>query len=80
MSLHYFHFENGITALDSVGVNLLDLKAVRLEAVGTMAEIFRDGDVGTLWEGKPMRLWVTDQPDGLGQTLFTLHITATGDH
>ncbi len=78
MPLHYFHFENGTTALDSDGINLLDLKAARIEAVETMAEIFRDGDVGVLWDGKPLRLWVTDQPNGLGQTLFTLHVTAQG--
>jgi hypothetical protein len=80
MSLHYFHFKNGITSLDHDGTDFLDLTAARVEAVETMAEILHDGDVGPLWDGEPLRLWVTDQPDGLGQTLFTLHITATSSH
>jgi len=76
MSLRYFHLKNGTTALDHDGIDVLDLTAVRVEALATMAEILRDGDVGPLWDGEPLRLWVTDQPDGLGQTLFTLHVTA----
>jgi hypothetical protein len=76
--MFYFHYEDGTTIMDDRGLDLLDMKAARAEAVATVAGILRDGNVGHLWSGKPWRLWVTDQPNGAGKTLFALHITATG--
>jgi hypothetical protein len=76
--MFYVHHENGITTLDDAGVDLRGITAARDEAVATVGEIFRDGDVGQLWSGTPLRIWVTDQPNGAGTTLCALHITATG--
>ena len=28
----------------------------------------------TLWEGQPLRLWVTEGPGGTGKTLFALRV------
>jgi hypothetical protein len=76
--MFYFHFEDGAAILDRDGVDLDGTAAAHAEAVATLADILRDGEVNALWDGKPLRLWVTDQPNGLGQTLFAIHITATG--
>ena len=74
--MFFFHFENGTTNLDPTGVDLPDMKAARVEAIATVAGILRDGNVGHLWTGKPWRLWATDQPNGAGKTLLSVHITA----
>jgi hypothetical protein len=73
----YFHFQNGEVILDQVGIDLPDMPAVRTEAIATLADTLRDGNVSTLLGGKPWRLWVTDQPGGKGKTLFAIQITAT---
>jgi hypothetical protein len=73
----YFHLDNGDTVLDGDGFGFRDMAAARAEALATVADILRDGDLSPLWEGTPLRLWVTDRPGGLGKTLFTLHLAAT---
>ena len=78
MPVLYFHFDDSFAVLDSCGVDLPDTAAVRAEAIATIADILRDGDVRALWDGRPFRLWVTDQPAGKGATLFALHVRAIG--
>ena len=75
--MFYFHFENGTTHMDHAGVDLVDMTAARAEAVATVAGILRDGDVGHLWRGKPWLLRATDEPNGAGKTLLSIHITAS---
>jgi hypothetical protein len=74
--LRYFHFQNGHTSLDHDGVNLPDLAAARAEAVETIATILHEDSVDTLWNGQPLRLWVTEGPGGTGKTLFALRVTS----
>ena len=77
MPRYYFHTEeNGVT-LDDEGTELYDHAAARDEAVFTSSGILRDSGGPDFWSGKPWRLWVTDQPGGLGNTLFTIQISAT---
>ncbi|MGA2892841.1 MAG: hypothetical protein ABSE22_08220 [Xanthobacteraceae bacterium] len=74
MPLHYFHTRNGVTTLDHRGVDLADIDAVRAEAVMTFANMLLEDNVDVLWDGKPLRLWVTDGPDDSGETLLVLQV------
>ena len=76
--MFYFHFENGSIYLDRDGLDLSDVQAARSEAIATIAHILRDGDIDSLWTGKPLRMWVTNKPDGSGTVLFMLNISASG--
>jgi hypothetical protein len=73
---YYFHIQDGTTTLDSVGSEHADQKSAREEALLTVADSLRDDHAEYLWDGNPWRLWVTDQPDGMGKTLFALNFTA----
>ena len=48
----------------------------RMKLCGQAATFLRAGPNGTLWNGKPWRLWVTDSPNGEGKTFFTLRFAA----
>jgi len=77
----FFNVEDHRSAIDVVGTELPDLNAARDEAVLKSGEILRGGSVPSVWDGKPWRMWVTDQPGGTGKTLFTLQFSATdADH
>jgi hypothetical protein len=76
MALYYFNFKDGHTTLDHEGVDLPSLAAARNMAIENSGEILRDGSSETLWSGTPWKLWVTDAPDGGGNTLFTLRFSA----
>jgi len=73
---YYFHVDDGELSVDSDGVVLPNLASAKVEAVRACADMLRDAP-GALASGKPWRLWVTDQPGGLGNTLFTIQISAT---
>jgi hypothetical protein len=74
----YFHFAHSTPSLDCTGVDLPNMSAARSEAVAMIADVLLDGRPDFLWTGKPLRLWVTDQPNGAGKVLFALNVTATG--
>jgi hypothetical protein len=71
----YFHFANGETILDNIGTDLADLDAVRKEALGTTRDLLFEAPP-QIWAGKPCRIWVTDEPNALGQTVLTLELCA----
>ena len=75
MPLAYFHFQNGVIHLDQEGIDLPNLNAVQSEAIATIAAILSEDKVDGLWSGQPLRLWVTDGPDGTGKTLVELELT-----
>lgn len=77
MALHYFHFSNGHTTIDEHGTDLPNLASVRKEAVRALRELLHLGSTDALWTGDPWKVWVTDQPDGTGQSLLTLDIVAS---
>ena len=56
--------------------HLRDLAAAQDEAVRESGNLLKGGPNGTLWNGKPWRLWVTDFPNGEGKTFFTLRFAA----
>jgi hypothetical protein len=74
MPRHYFHLQNGVTTLDREGVDVPDMAATRAEAVKTIGTMLCEDPMDTFWDGKPLRVWVTEGPDGTGKTLFALQI------
>ncbi len=74
MSLYFFHVQDGSTTVDAEGVDFPDLDAARREAICTCAEILRDIPA-SIWNGGMLRVWVTDQSDGQGNTLFSLNVS-----
>jgi hypothetical protein len=73
---YYFHVRDGKEMLDQEGVELLDLSAVKEEAVKASAELLEGLDQEEFWNGEPWKLWVTDKPNGAGNTLLSLIFTA----
>ena len=71
----FFHIENGSVIMDSDGIDLPDVESARAEAVALIADVLRDGEASDLWNDHPLRVWVTDEPNGAGKTLLTLHVT-----
>jgi hypothetical protein len=78
MSLYYFHFSNGKTVPDEIGIELANLAAVRKQAVLLSREMILQpsGQCSSVWEGVPSRLWVTDGPGAAGEAILTLQISA----
>ena len=74
MSLFFFHVRNGSTTLDRDGVEFPDVEAARREAIVACGELLRDVPAGVL-KGASLRLWVTDQPVGQGNTVYSLNIS-----
>jgi len=76
MPRYYFHLEDGQHLLDDTGLDLLDIAAAQNEALRANGDLLRGERNASLWNGKPWRLWVTDSPNGLGNTFFTLRFSA----
>jgi Domain of unknown function (DUF6894) len=76
MPRYYFHVEDHRTTLDADGVELSDIAAARQEALQAAGDMLRNGAGTSVWDGKPFRMWVTDQPGGRGKTFFTLRFSA----
>ena len=74
MSRYFFHRHDGGTSLDDEGIELVDLNTAREEAIRTCGEMVRELPV-TVCRGYTLRLWVTDQPDGSGTTVFALTVS-----
>jgi hypothetical protein len=77
MPRYFCNVEDDYTLVDQEGTGLPNLAAAREEAVSTSAELLRDRAGGSLWNGKPWRMWVTDQAGGAGRTLLRLQFSAT---
>ena len=75
MTRFYFHFANGQTVLDDVGIDLPHLDAARTEAFRTTRDLMFEAS-SRFWEGEPYRLWVTDEPNAAGRTILTLELSA----
>ena len=74
---YYFYFMDGVTTLDHEGLEFADLASVKSEAVETCVDLFKGKVSHEFWDGEPLRLWVTDQPGGTGETVLTLMFTST---
>jgi len=62
--------------LDPEGVDLADFDAVKNEAVQSSADMLKGLHGEHFWSGEPWLLWVTDQPNGGGNTVLTLTFSA----
>ena len=60
MPCYFFHLEEGDTTLDFPGMELLNLRAAREEAMRTAVEMLLDRAKVLPWSTEPWRLWVTD--------------------
>jgi hypothetical protein len=69
---YYFNIKDGKTMLDEEGMELDSMDAVRDEAVQSSADMLKGLHGEQFWTGEPWLLWVTDQPNGGGNTLLTL--------
>jgi hypothetical protein len=76
MPRYYFHLEDGHRLLDDTGLDFIDVAGAQNEAVRASADMLKGGPHPTLWNGTPWRMWVTDEPNGEGKTLFTLRFSA----
>jgi hypothetical protein len=77
MPRFYFHVEDDRTMLDQEGTELPDIERARQEAICVAGEMLRDGIGKVIWDEKPWRMWVTDQPGGGSKPLFTLRFSAS---
>jgi hypothetical protein len=76
MPRYYFHLKDIQIILDGKGTELADMEAVRKEAVMIFRDVLR-GDFD-FWSGSsPWRIWVTDRPNGKGDTLLVLQLSAS---
>jgi hypothetical protein len=78
---YYFHVRNGKTLFDDEGMELSSLAAVREEAVLSSAETLKGNHPPqSFWSGEPWTLWVTDEPNGGGNTILALTFAARATH
>src|SRR3954462_9602202 len=70
---YFFHVRD---MLDENGVELLDMNAVKKEAVQVTAELLGGLRGPHFWSGEPWKLWVTNQANGAGKILLTLVFSA----
>jgi hypothetical protein len=73
---YFFHVKDGKEMFDQEGVELLDLSAVKEEAVKASTELLEGLHEEEFWNGEPWKLWVTDKPNGIGNIILTLTFTA----
>jgi Domain of unknown function (DUF6894) len=77
MLTYFFHTANGEIELDEAGTRLPGIAEVRDQAVALIAGILHNGEGTAIWAGRPLKLWVTDGPDGTGETFFTLSLAVS---
>jgi hypothetical protein len=73
---YYFHVQDGEALLDDDGVELSDMEAVRAEAIQSSGDLLKGEHGSHFWSGEPWKLWVTDQPNGDGNTVLMLTFSA----
>ena len=78
MPRYFFHLQDDILSLDEQGIEFPDVNTAREEAVRACGEIIREIPV-TIRRGGEWRLWVTDQPDGSGNRVFTLTVATQNE-
>ena len=69
---YYFNIKDGKTMLDEEGVELNNMDEVKKEAVQTSSDMLKGLNNDHFWTGEAWELWVTDQPNGAGNTILTL--------
>ncbi len=74
--MFYFHLERDTVTLDRDGIDVPDIPTARAVAAERIATILREG---ALWDGKPLRMWVTDETKSTDEKLFSLNVIVTSD-
>jgi hypothetical protein len=69
---YFFHLKDGQTILDDEGIEFESMDLVKNEAVQSSADMLKALHGAHFWSGEPWLLWVTDQPNGGGNTVLTL--------
>jgi uncharacterized protein DUF6894 len=77
MKKFYFNTENDHTELDPDGTECANADQARSEALVLLGELMRDVYRASSWNGTPWKVWVTDGPQGGGQVLFTVELSAS---
>jgi hypothetical protein len=77
---YYFHVRDGASLFDDEGMELSSLAAVREEAALSSVDMLRSARRLNFWSGEPWLLWVTDQPNGEGNTVLAITFGARGTH
>jgi hypothetical protein len=71
-----FHVQDDIVTIDEEGLDFPDIGSARREAIRACGGIL--GDVApAILNGNTLRVWVTDQANGNGKTLFSLNVSAS---
>jgi hypothetical protein len=78
MARFFFHVQDGSTFLDDEGTELPDTNVARQEAIRASGEMIREVP-GTIRSGLGWRMWVTDEPQGLGKPVFTLTVSVRNE-
>ena len=73
---YYFNLKDGHTIFDDEGMEFDDMEGVKNEAIKSSADMLKSLNGEQFWKGEPWLLWVTDQPNGGGNTLLTLTFSA----
>jgi hypothetical protein len=77
---YYFHIKDGEAVFDEEGLELASLAAVRHEAALSSIEMLRRPRRSEFWAGEPWMLWVTDQPNGRGDTILAITFASRATH
>jgi hypothetical protein len=77
---YYFHMRDGESLFDEEGMELSSLAAVREEAALSSVDMLRGPRRAHFWSGEPWMLWVTDQPNGGGNTVLAITFGSRAIH
>jgi hypothetical protein len=78
---YYFHLKDGEVLLDDEGLELGSLAAVRKEAVQSSIDLLKGAPRRSeFWAGEPWMLWVTDGPNGAGNTVLAISFSSRATH
>jgi hypothetical protein len=69
---YFFNVKDGESIFDDEGMEFDDIEGVKTEALKSSADMLKGLQDDHFWTGVPWVLWVTDQPNGGGNTLLTL--------
>ena len=75
MPRYFFHTADGVRERDTVGTELKDARAARVEAIRYAGAIINDTP-DVLWDGRDFRVEVTDERQALLFTIITLAVDA----
>ncbi|WP_068017104.1 DUF6894 family protein [Rhodoplanes sp. Z2-YC6860] len=73
---YYFNIDDGELAFDEEGMEFTDFDMVKAEALQAAGDALKELENTAIWSGKTLKIWVTDQPQGGGNTLLTLLVNA----